>query len=196
MLTGPYFRLPGVLCALAMIVMAAACAGSQAALAPSADNPQLSGALPPLPNDAGQPRTASEDSILTKKGYQTFAQSSGATADGDNLLLATTEEEPLEWGVYVFALNTKIPRRFTTDMTVNSGKYWLALGNYTKGMWEYSGPYDAASQDLPTVPAADYTSPGGNIYLAIIAARAEGTDSDLVVKTVSLTVGSGVSPGI
>lgn len=61
--------------------------------------------------------------------------------------------------------------RITTE-TVN-GEYYVAFANYASGHWQITGPYTAsATAEIPASgppPAADYLSPQGFAYFAVVA---------------------------
>lgn len=155
--------------------------------------PQIEAALPPLSDYGAVPREASAETQQTQNGDEAVSQSPGAVANGSVLELVTSEAEPLQWGVFVFALGGNSPLRFTIDAGVNSGQFWLAVGNYAQGSWEVSGPYDMTGVEAQTLPSADYTSPGGNASVAVIAARMDATDADIDLNAVTLTADDGGS---
>lgn len=158
------------------------------------DASQLAALLPPLPDDSLAPRAASAETQQTQNGDEAVSQSPGAVANGSVLQLVSSEAEPLQWGIYVFALGGKFPLRFSIDAGVNAGQYWVAVGNYSTGSWEINGPYVTTGAEVQTLPPADYTSPGDNASVAVIAARMDGMDADVDLNGVTLTVGDEAPP--
>ncbi len=197
MLNKRRIKLAAVYCILACLALvAAACGGSGIAVPADAqyDAQQLAGTLPPLSEVADLARSASADTELVKLGVESQSQSGGALPDGDSLVLATSETHHLEWAMYLYQLNDKVPRRFITDLTINNGEYWLAVANFELGQWELVGPLDEGAYEFNTIPFASYKSAGNIAVIAVLAGRMDGVDSDIAVNSMTLVAGSGTSP--
>ena len=179
-----------IACALVLAALAG-CQGSgnlnATALTPDAPEQQTGPAeLPEFPlNDlpGDEPRlVADADNI--QEGRNTWRRSAeGATDQADSLVLASAPP-PIAWGMWRWGVFTGaiVPQnlRFESDV-VDESVYWALLSNYATGTWEVYGPLDAAlhAHVYPEEPAlaADYISPAGYTYVAVVV---EGGDSTVI----------------
>jgi hypothetical protein len=69
----------------------------------------------------------------------------------------------------------------------------LAGGRNFSTLWELSGPFDVPLTQAH-LPSADYASPGGNAYLAVIAAPFNETPADITVNSVTFVADDGTTP--
>jgi len=135
--------------------------------------------LPAIPADdlSANPRQASLDSlILTGDKYW---QKSPRADEQPGMLVLTPPYQSFDFGIYQFPIDAADDvNRLTCYVSERStllAPIWLALADYSTGMWQLLQPQagDTYALELPG-PLANYTSPGGYFYVAVIA---DGTES-------------------
>lgn len=161
--------------ALLLLISLMLCACGQ-----SSRMPVLSGGEQPAPAFARHlpfpvDRELAALSTTTIDGSATAQRSSGAVDQGSSLLI-TAAALP-EYGIYTFSPKNT-PNQVTVTMSsAQTGAYWVALANYTKGYWELDGPY-ASSQGFAL--GAQHLSPLGNFSVAVLAPPHETAQVELL----------------
>ena len=147
---------------------------------PAASAPPAIG-MPPLPTDR-------EGAALTEyliDGVAVFDKSSGAVENGTVLELPAVQSG-YEWAVYAFD-----PQGNSLDSVAllldvaEGGEVWIGAADYTAGRWRLSGPFDDG-HTLSLTNAGTYLSPGGVLYIAVLAAGSGDTAVNaLSVRTIN-----------
>ena len=156
-----------------------------AVLAPAAPNEvapaELDAALPALPLDDKHASVTG----LTLPGKDFYDSSAGVQISGDRLILASSAGV-MRWAIYRFS-STEIaqyPVELRVDVGDDSDQYWLAMGDYTRSAWQFSGPFtDYGTFAVP--PGHDFLSPQGYAYAAVITfdgARSVVDELELVMS--------------
>jgi hypothetical protein len=167
---------------LVVVMLCTACNNNQGGnvFGASGDLAQVSGDLPSLPLDK-------EGAGLTEyliDGIAVFDKSNGAIENGTVLELPAVQSG-YEWAVYAFDPQSNSLDSVALLLNVaQGGEVWIGLADYSAGQWELSGPFDKG-QTL-ALTDGDYLSPGGILYVAVLAAGSGDTSvSALSVRTIN-----------
>lgn len=118
--------------------------------------------LPALPE--GRVPTALTET--SRDGAQSFARSSSALPADPVLQLNSTADE-LSWGIWELPATDEL-RYLDVQLALPAGQEaWLALADYQSQRWELFGP--VVSGRILDLDPARHSSPGGNLYAAVIA---------------------------
>src|SRR5262249_27222575 len=110
-------------------------------------------------------------------------RSSGALDNGTALVLDATAGEA-QYGVYRFNPGLEPPDSVSVllDSAVASGAF-IGLANYATGRWEFHPT--AAAQKSFVIDDGSHISPGGNLWVAVLAAPGSSATVDaLAVRTI------------
>lgn len=126
----------------------------------------------PLPVSARRASTA-----YVIDGADTDAVGGTTTVDFTSLIIdGTPPPMPpapgFSWARYGFLApaGTRI-NSISLDVQDVQSEYWIGLSNYTRGVWEWHGPF-SVNQTLPIgIGSANYVSPAGTFYWAVVAAH-------------------------
>ena len=171
---------PWPACFLAALAMLACCACSGGGGEPEATQAQIrqpapllqDTSLPGIPlGDADRPQ---RESLVAQQekldGIQSFARSFGNTVEsGNNLILSFSPDSA--WAIYQWNIatpDTTLLRLSCNCSGLQGDRYYTALANYATRRWEFSGPHQFAQPNIPYGSTADYTSPNGNVYAAVL----------------------------
>lgn len=116
----------------------------------------------PFPKD----RVVSAVTEYTHTGVETDSRSPGASELPPRLEL-TSAAGGIEWATYVFVPSGSYPLNQGTVTLGGPGSFgvWVAVANFAKSRWDFSGPYTGvATLNL----SADDLSPLGNVYMAVV----------------------------
>ncbi|MCB1188243.1 hypothetical protein KDL29_13850 [bacterium] len=114
--------------------------------------------------------TLREPSILVgylQTGSEAVFRSTNSDVVGDSLLMASPAQGT-SWGVWGFANTIGATGCLVDYNGVDDAASYFAIADFDKGRWEVAGPVPGPQQEL-TIDKPGYTSPGGNIYIAMIA---------------------------
>ncbi len=126
------------------------------------------------------PRHASATSVVNGADYD--AAGDGATVAGTALMLSGAGLD-YSWARYAFSVPAgEFVRSLSLDVQDVSSEYWVGLSNYTRGVWEWHGPYNVSDSPVLHQPRTDYVSPGGVFYWVVLSVR--GHDLQLNTSTV------------
>lgn len=168
--TGLKLTAVALVLALAALLLAS-CGGGRSSVDTA---PSLRG-LPGLPQDgpASVVHHSSGVETLVIPGTTPYANDPGATIVPSGLRLAASGPA-IGWAVYQVS-GLDIERYVTSiDLTESSvsSDYWIALADYNLGMWTVVKSSSLTDETFPVSNPADYTSPGGNLYFALIVSDA------------------------
>lgn len=196
------------LTALAASSMLSACGGSSTLESDPAINENPAGAAWPLALPADQvlpwEETDSAGLVVPQRrnssiGTDTdftrgadFDSVGGTTApigQGLSLMSGVSGSHQLSYAIYRIPLGAEQPgvvaadvNLYTQSGTGVASQYWLGLSDYARGAWEWRGPFSDNHVRCSTADAlaggADYTSPLGNLFVAVVAF--DGADLSIV----------------
>lgn len=190
-----------VSCAAALLLIfafaASSCGGRDAVRTDQETSIRIS-PQPAIPLKAGLPAPGTLDALaeaglrsaagLTEtliQGKFTLLRSSGALDNGTALRLMSGAGS-MEWGLYAFDPQGNAPDSVSVALDVDDdgSLAWIALPDYSKGVWEWHGPL-AAGKTL-ALDEARYLSPGGLLYCTVASADgAAATVSALSIRTIN-----------
>ncbi len=192
-------RLPGLIgplmFCLVIVLLAAGCGGTSS-------TPIESGLLvdvaeaPDTARTAGLPALSTLDSALAQTrgsagltetlilGKFTFLRSANAVENGTALQLSASAGS-LEWGVYGLDLQGTALDSVSVALDVDDdSEAWIALADYSKGVWEWHGPLTAGK--TLAVDEQRFLSPGGLLYCAVASSDGDtATVSALSVRSIN-----------
>jgi PKD repeat protein len=116
-------------------------------------------------------------------GKDTDSRSPGALEAG-NALQLDGSGGGFEYAVYRFnpGLNRPDSVSVLLEEPATSGA-WVGIANFDASRWDFSGPFTA--QKTLVADEAAYTSPAGNIWVAVITADTSATVNALSVRTIN-----------
>lgn len=135
--------------------------------------PPVSSGLPALPSNHVGPRAISAAATVLIKG-NSYYQAASDTSSGIGTLDLHPAASSLAWGLYQFgATSGETVEQLSFNLTgLDAGeKCWIAISDYSKGRWSFFSPQTSASGnfDLSAEAAGRFVSPGGAIYVAVLA---------------------------
>jgi hypothetical protein len=144
--------------------------------------------LPPLPAGSGRSPSAQQQVSLTGQQYHSMQ---GASQDDPGVLL-TAPASGLSWAIYELpgVGPQYIPQQVATTVRDVQGEYWLAIADYSRGVWELAPAPFTDSALLPLDNWEDHCSgglSGGSLFCAVLASGGRVT-VDAVVFTLDNTL--------
>jgi hypothetical protein len=150
---------------LLLLLGLTACQGQVSGNATRAHAPGFD--IGPLPVTA---RHASDTSLVFGNVFEAVGD---GTSISDRALIIDGNAIHFSWARYALAV--------PVDMRLNSisldvqaaspNEYWVGLANYSRDAWEWHGPYSANASVPVDNQSANYVSPAGTFYWAVVAAR-------------------------
>ncbi|MBN2081354.1 hypothetical protein JW859_04010 [bacterium] len=135
-----------------------------------------------------------------KAGRDRFNEAGDVTDRGEASRLAsgTTGNRGLSWAMYRLEMGGVQPGVVSADVNllpisdVLVSSYWLGVGNYDAGAWEWYGPLDDGQVRF-SLPPADYLTALGNTYVCVVAY--DGAKFDVVgIGASPVNSGDGTPP--
>lgn len=140
--------------------------------------PELDGALPAAPRPMRPVSLVSEQAVELAVDDSIFAQTSSVDFDSElGLMTYSPPAGGLAWIIYE---RKGVGEDFAPQdfWVINNGKdHWTAVANYSKGYWElypgkhtyYSGATFKGNKTALKHEWDSYASPGGSMYIAVLA---------------------------
>lgn len=129
----------------------------------AAGDPAIRASLPSLP----ALHEAAALLSFTQTGSQAILREPGAVDEGSSLRLASSPSA-LCWGIWGFGYGADATQCTVDFSGVAAAEAYFAISDYSKGAWEIRGPL-AGPQQVFSLGDLNYASPGGTIYIAVMA---------------------------
>lgn len=199
------------------VLLLAGCGGEAAGLKAEAPaGPEVVTAWPDaLPVDKAQPweerdaygRVASAINAQSEfcAGVERYSDSgAGVTDNGEaaNLQSGSAGAKQLGWAIYRLTMSGAQPGVVSADVNLleadggGPSEYYLGLANYTRGCWDWRGPFSDSHVRLSLAQEAkagtDHLSPLGNLFICVAAYN--GAKCDVVAVAANPLDGADTTP--